>query len=39
MMNGDMEKARTLFQKAVSAGDPEAPKNLKQLEELQGRSR
>ena len=39
MMNGDMEKARTLFQKAVAAGDPEAPKNLKQLEELQGRSR
>ena len=39
MMNGDMEKARALFQKAVAAGDPEAPKNLKQLEELQGRSR
>ena len=39
MMNGDMEKARTLFQKAVAAGDPEAPKNLKQLEELLNRSR
>lgn len=39
MMNGDTEKARTLFQKAVAAGDPQAAENLKQLEELLNRSR
>ena len=39
MMSGDTEKARTLFQKAVAAGDPQAAENLKQLEELLNRSR
>lgn len=39
MMTGDTERARTLFQKAIDAGDPEATENLRQLEELVNRTK